>query len=96
MEKIRKARQPKETKSEALRFYIMGLTALEVERITGIPKRTLERYMMNENWKAQRQAIKDQNDKKVIEDFTGTLGEYLKILIKNRLESEQNVFKPTK
>lgn len=66
MEKIRKGSEAKE---RAFEFYKLGLTALEVEKLTGIPKRTLERYMMNEKWKEKRQEAKEAEKQKIIKEY---------------------------
>ena len=69
MKKVRKARQPKEAKTKAMEFYIMGLTALEVSTLTGIPKRTLERYMMEENWRTQRHEAKEAEKEEIVAEY---------------------------
>jgi transposase-like protein len=71
-EKVRKARQPKEIKQKAFDYYMMGLAAWEIEKLTGFNKRTLERYMMVERWKEKRQAAKETERQKIIKEYIKT------------------------
>ena len=66
MEKIRKSETDKQT---ALNYFIRGLTAAEIEKLTDIPRRTLEGYSMRENWKAQRAAEKQRERLKMFQAF---------------------------
>jgi hypothetical protein len=61
--------KPKNMKWKALEYFIMGLTYDEASKLTGINKRTLERYGVDENWKDQRQAIQDKERQKIIADY---------------------------
>ena len=68
--KIRTAKPMQdETKAKALNYYIMGLTAKDIETLTGINKRTLERYMMDEKWTAKRQAAKVAEKSAIIKAY---------------------------
>jgi hypothetical protein len=56
-------------KSQAFRFYCMGLDSLEIEKLTGIAYRTLQRYMSTEKWKEQRAALREKEEKKIIRRY---------------------------
>jgi DNA-binding transcriptional MerR regulator len=64
--------KPKDVKWKALEYFIMGLTYDEVSKLTGINKRTLERYGLDENWKDQRQTAKDKERQKIIAEYLKT------------------------
>jgi hypothetical protein len=66
MEKIRKSESDKAT---ALNYFTRGLTLSEIEKLTNIPKRTLEGYSMRENWKEQRDTAKQTERAKLFKEF---------------------------
>ncbi|MBY0243961.1 MAG: hypothetical protein K2Q03_00745 [Sphingobacteriaceae bacterium] len=44
-----------DTKANALRLYLIGLTLNEIGKIIDAPPRTVEKWQIAENWKQQRQ-----------------------------------------
>jgi hypothetical protein len=66
MEKVRKSESDK---AKALNYFIIGLTIGEIEKLTEIPKRTLEGYSMREKWKEQRDAAKERERLKMFRQF---------------------------
>lgn len=42
-------------KAKAKKYYLIGLTLLEVGKITDTPFRTIEKWYIAENWKGQRE-----------------------------------------
>lgn len=56
-------------KSQAFRYYCMGLDSLEVEKLTGIAYRTLQRYMSTEKWKEQRAALREKEETRIIRRY---------------------------
>lgn len=75
--------KPKNTKWKAKEYYIMGLTAHEVEKLTGINKRTLERYMKDEDWRHERAEHQAKERQKII-------AEYLKEKEQTKPKAEQS------
>jgi hypothetical protein len=66
MEKIRKSESDK---VKALNYFILGLTIGEIEKLTNIPKRTLEGYSMREHWKEQRESERQKQRAKLFKEF---------------------------
>ena len=87
MERLRKLTppppKPKDMKWKAKEYFIMGLTAQEVEKLTGINKRTLERYSQTENWSDERKAAKEKERQKIIAEY-----------LKNQVSNEPKPDKP--
>lgn len=44
-------------KAKAKKYYLIGLSLVEVGKITDIPFRTVEKWYIAENWKSQREII---------------------------------------
>ncbi|TDE01516.1 helix-turn-helix domain-containing protein [Flavobacterium sandaracinum] len=44
-------------KAKAKKYYLIGLSLLEVGKITDTPFRTIEKWYVAENWKDQRETI---------------------------------------
>jgi hypothetical protein len=64
-----KVRKSESDKQNALKFYIMGLTSLEIEKLTNIPHRTLQGYMMREQWKEKRESEREKERLKIIKEY---------------------------
>jgi hypothetical protein len=56
-------------KAQALQYFCLGLDSLEIEKLTGIAHRTLQRYMSVEKWKEQRAALRDKEEKRIIRRY---------------------------
>lgn len=56
-------------KSQAFRYFCMGLDSLEIEKLTGIAYRTLQRYMSLEKWKEQRAALREKEESRIIRRY---------------------------
>jgi hypothetical protein len=59
-------------KAQALHYFCLGLDSREIEKLTGIPHRTLQRYMSAEKWKEQRAALRDKEEKRIIRRYLRT------------------------
>ena len=44
-----------DTKANALRLYLIGLTLYEISKIVDAPVRTIEKWYISDNWKPQRE-----------------------------------------
>lgn len=44
-----------DTKANAKRLYLIGLTLSEISKITDAPVRTIEKWQITDNWKQQRE-----------------------------------------
>jgi uncharacterized protein YjcR len=72
-----------ETKANAKRLYLIGLTLVEISKITEAPVRTIEKWQISDNWKQQREIT--AIEKKALELFNSgkTYKEIAKILNKS-------------
>ncbi|QYS88027.1 helix-turn-helix domain-containing protein [Flavobacterium davisii] len=82
-----------ETKANALRLYLIGLTLSEISKIVDAPVRTVEKWYISENWKPQRETKavhlkaldlydsgKSYKDiAKILNKSLPTIGRYIKI-----------------
>lgn len=67
--KVRKRRTPKDAKEKAFNYFVLGLFASDVSKLTGINQRTLERFITVEKWKEKRTARKEAQNAKIIKDY---------------------------
>ena len=67
--KVRKQRTPKDAKEKALNYFVLGLFASDVSKLTGINQRTLERFITVEKWKEKRVARKEAEKMKIIKEY---------------------------
>lgn len=79
MENLRKLSnptpKPKDLKGKAQEYFNLGLTAAEIEKLTGVNKRSLERYMQAEKWTEQRQKRKEKERQKWVLEYLKTQSE---------------------
>ncbi|WP_269686497.1 helix-turn-helix domain-containing protein [Flavobacterium lacustre] len=48
-------------KAKAKKYYLIGLSLVEIGKITDTPFRTIEKWYVAENWKAQRETTPIKN-----------------------------------
>lgn len=58
-----------ESKDQAFKYYCMGLTSKEIEKLVNIPYRTIQGYMSRENWKFQRADLRQKEEKRIIRKY---------------------------
>lgn len=44
-------------KAKAKKYYLIGLSLVEIGKITDTPFRTIEKWYISENWKSQREIL---------------------------------------
>ena len=72
-----------ETKANAKRLYLLGLTLIEISKITNAPVRTIEKWQITENWKQQRETTAVQQKALDLYDSGKTYKEIAKTLNKS-------------
>jgi DNA-directed RNA polymerase specialized sigma24 family protein len=72
-----------DTKANALRLYLIGLTLSEISKIVDAPVRTIEKWYISDNWKPQRETKEVHLKALDLYDSGKTYKEVAKILNKS-------------